>query len=254
MKREVSPWVTEPKPQARLRLLCFPYAGGSALIYRNWSENLPAEIEVYALQLPGRGGRMQEPAATHLTPLIEAIAQAIMPHLDKPFAFFGHSMGALISFELARYLRTAQARLPAQLFVSGRAAPQVLDTDPPTYDLPEDQFIEELRRLGGTPREVLEHPELMSLMMPLLRADFSVCQTYSYRVEPPLDCPITVLGGLQDNHVTREKLDAWRAQTISNFKLHMLPGDHFFLNTHQAQLLRIVSQALHQLLKTKAAD
>src|SRR2546423_5947476 len=147
MKREASPWVAEPrpKPQARIRLFCFPYAGGSSLIYRNWPDNLSSEVEVYPLQLPGRGSRMQESAATQLSPLVEAIAQAIMPYLNKPFAFFGHSMGALISFELARHLRRVQASIPAQLFISGRAAPQVVDADPPTYDLPEDEFIEELR-------------------------------------------------------------------------------------------------------------
>jgi surfactin synthase thioesterase subunit len=253
IKKQTSPWVAEPKPkpQARLRLFCFPYAGGSSLIYRNWPDTLSNDVEVYLLQLPGRASRMQEPARTRLDALVPDIAQAVMPYLNKPFAFFGHSMGALISFELARYLRRAQSPAPAQLFVSGRAAPQIVDAEPATYNLPEDEFIEELRRLNGTPKEVLEHPELMRLMIPLLRADFSVCQTYAYTSEPPLDCPITALGGLQDRDVPRENLEAWREQTTSAFNLRMLPGDHFFLNTEQAQILRLVSQELQQLLRAE---
>jgi surfactin synthase thioesterase subunit len=253
IKRQPNPLVAEPRPrrQARIRLFCFPYAGGSSLIYRNWPTNLSEEVEVYLLELPGRGNRIREPAHTRLDALVQDIFKVIIPYLSKPFAFFGHSMGALVGFELSRYLRRVQAPVPAQLFVSGRSAPQIVDADPPTYDLPEAEFIQAVRSLNGTPREVLEHPELMSLMIPLLRADFSVCQTYSYTVEPPLDCPITALGGLQDNEVARENLEAWREHTTSDFKLRMLPGDHFFLNSCQAQLLRIVSQGLHQLVRTE---
>lgn len=250
-RRDVDPWVAapRPKPQARIRLFCFPYAGGSSAIYHRWPNDLTSEVEVYLLQLPGRGSRLQEPAFTGLDALVEAIAQAILPYLKKPFAFFGHSMGALVAFELARYLRRTQAPVPAQLFISGRTAPQIADTDAPAHDLPEEEFVQEVRRLNGTPGEVLEHPELMHLMIPLLRADFSVCETYSYKVEPALDCPITVLGGLQDHEVPRESLEAWREHTTSDFKVRMLPGDHFFLNTDQPQLLRIVAQELYHLAR-----
>lgn len=241
-----------PRPQARIRLFCFPYAGGSSLIFRDWPDNLSEEVDVCLPQLPGRGNRIQEPAHTRLETLVQDISKAIIPYLNKPFAFFGHSMGALVSFELARYLRRMQAPIPAQLFVSGRSAPHIADADPPTYDLPEAEFVETIRSLNGTPREVLEHPELMRLMIPLLRADFSVCQTYSYTVEHPLDCPITALGGLQDNEVARENLDAWGEHTTSDFKLEMLPGDHFFLNSCQTQVLRIVSQELYQLVRTES--
>lgn len=250
-KTQSNSWVSAPQPlaHARIRLFCFPYAGGSSLIYRKWPAELQQEVEVYLLQLPGRGSRLQEPAFTNLDALVHAIGESILPYLNKPFAFFGHSMGALISFELARYLRRAGAPTPSQLFLSGRTAPQVPDGDPPTYDLPEEEFFEELRRLNGTPPEVLEHPELMRLMTPLLRADFSVCQTYDYRVEPPLSCPITVFGGLKDQETPKENLEAWREHTTAEFKLRMLPGDHFFLNTNQSQLLHIVAQELYHLVR-----
>src|SRR5882724_6229499 len=199
-------WVGSPKPngQSRLRLFCFPYAGGNSTIYRSWPDRLPPSIDVWPVHLPGRGGRLHEPAYTQLMPLVEAAAEALLPYLDKPFAFFGHSMGAMISFELSRLLRRRRAPQPLHLSVSGRQAPQVKDWDPPTYNLPEPEFVEELRRLNGTPKGVLEHPELMQLMIPLLRADFEVCQTYSYTPEVPLDCPVTAFGGLNDQDVTRE--------------------------------------------------
>lgn len=178
--------------------------------------------------------------------MVVAIAEAIKPYLDRPYAFFGHSMGAMISLDLARLLRSEQVQPPPlHLFVSGRRAPQLPATSRHTYDLPEAEFIEELRRLNGTPREVLEHPELMQLMIPLLRADFSVCQTYEYAPEPPLSCPITVFGGVEDE-TGREQLEAWREQTTSTFTLRMFPGDHFFIHEAQPQILQTIGQQLRQ--------
>jgi medium-chain acyl-[acyl-carrier-protein] hydrolase len=170
-----------------------------------------------------------------------------MAYRDKPFAFFGHSMGAVISFELTRYLRREHGIQPCQLFVSGNPAPQVPPREPPIYDLPQSEFLNEIRQLNGTPPELLDHPELMSLLIPMLRADFKLVQTYVYSAESPLDCPITAFGGLDDEKVTREDLDAWREQTTGNFSIHMLPGDHFFIQTYQPLLLRRLSIELQQL-------
>jgi len=127
-----------------------------------------------------------EPAFTRLAPLIEALTAALLPHLDKPFAFFGHSLGAIISFEVARRLQAEHGLEPQHLFVSAHRAPQIPELDPPTYNLPEPQFIEELKRLNGTSSEILQNNELMRLMIPLLRADFELVQTYSYEAGPPL--------------------------------------------------------------------
>lgn len=240
--------VSRRHPHARVRLFCFPYAGGGAPIYRNWSRLLPPEIEVCAARLPGRDRRIKESPFTDLSEMVSVIAEAIVPYLDLPLAFFGHSMGAIISFELARKLRETQNQQPAHLFVSGRRAPQLPNDEPITHNLPEPQLLEELRRLKGTPTEVLEHPELMELMLPLLRADFSVVETYGYRPGAPLDCPVTVFGGLQDAEVSREDLEAWGELTNAAFSLRMLPGDHFFLNTPSTQelLLRAVAQQLQK--------
>ena len=245
-----NPWLIsfEYSERASLRLFCFPYAGGGALVYRDWHRFLPESIGVYAAQFPGRGDRLSEPPLRDLPALIEPLTEAIKPYLDKPFAFFGHSMGALIAFELARKLRSEYAIEPVHLFVSGRRAPQLADSDCVTYNLEETEFIEELRRLNGTPREMLENPELMGLMVPMLRADFQVCQTYVYTESPPLRCPITVFGGLKDNDVTREYLQPWRDQTSVSFTLRLLPGDHFFLHSSEATLLRMIAQELNQLI------
>lgn len=231
-----------------MRLFCFPYAGGEALSFRDWAENLPSLVDVYAVQLPGRGGRITEPLFTSLSPLIEVIVKALLPHLDKPFAFFGHSMGALISFELARLLSRENGLQPTHLFVSGRRAPQLADKERITYNLPEQEFIEELRRLNGTPDEVIEQPELMEVMLPIVRADFKLCQTYVYSPGPPLSCPITAFGGLEDKEVTREHLEAWREQSSATFSLRMLPGDHFFLRESEPMFLTILSRELSRIV------
>ena len=241
-------WMTcrKPIPQARLRLFCFPYAGGGVSIFRAWSDGLPADVEVCPVQLPGRGTRLMEPPFTRLSPLIQALAQALFPLLDKPFAFFGHSLGALVSFELARQLRRQYAVQPVRLFISADRAPQIPNRDPPVHNLPEGEFLLELRRLNGTPSEVLEDEELRQIMLPLLRADFAVYETYGYSTEPPLNCPISAFGGLQDHRVSRGDLEAWRDQTSVSFSLRMFPGDHFFLNTTQPVVLRALSQELRE--------
>jgi medium-chain acyl-[acyl-carrier-protein] hydrolase len=239
-------WITrrKPSPQARLRLFCFPYAGGGVSIFRAWSDGLPADVEVCPVQLPGRGTRLMEPPFTRLSPLIEALTQALFPLLDKPFAFFGHSLGALVSFELARQFRRQYAVQPVRLFISADRAPQIPNRDPPIHSLPEGEFLVELRRLNGTPREVLEDEELRQIMLALLRADFAIYETYRYSTEPPLTCPISAFGGWQDHRVNRGDLEAWREQTSVSFSLRMFPGDHFFLNTTQRPLLGALSQEL----------
>jgi medium-chain acyl-[acyl-carrier-protein] hydrolase len=239
-------WFTgqNTNPEALMRLFCFPYAGGGSLIYRHWTKFLPPTIEIVRVQLPGRESRLKEPPFTRVEPLISELADAIQLYRDKPFAFFGHSMGGLISFELTRRLHNRPGLLPAHLFISGYTAPNQPDTSRRIYDLPEPEFIEEIRNFNGTPDEVLEHPELMRLMLPLIRADFEVCQTYDYVPGPPFHCPITVFGGREDKTANRSKLEAWREYTTGRFSLHMLPGDHFFLNTSQSVLLQLISRNL----------
>jgi medium-chain acyl-[acyl-carrier-protein] hydrolase len=240
------PWLFchQPRATANLRLFFFPYAGGGASLYRTWAKRLGPSIEVCPVQLPGRENKLCVPPFTRLQPLVEAIADALSPLLDTPFAFFGHSMGAIIGFELARQLRRNRGVEPEHLFVSGHGAPHLPLEEPPTYELPEAELIEELRRLNGTPQATFEHPELLALMLPVLRADMAVCQTYEYRDESALKCPITAIGGLEDVDVSRKRLEAWREHTDAAFKLRMLPGDHFFLHSKQFEILRIISREI----------
>jgi medium-chain acyl-[acyl-carrier-protein] hydrolase len=227
-----------------LRLFCFPYAGGTASVFRDWSDGLPADIEVCPIQFPGRGTRLMEPPYSRLSLLVEALAEALYPLLDKPFALFGHSLGSLVSFELARRLRANHRARPVRLFVSAGPAPQIPHRGLPIHNLPEEEFAAELRRLKGTPGELLEHKELMAIVIPSLRADFALYESYRYVQEPPLNCPISTYGGLTDQRVNHDDLEAWRDQTTVSFSIRMFPGDHFFLKSTQPLLLRTLSQEL----------
>jgi medium-chain acyl-[acyl-carrier-protein] hydrolase len=230
--------IARPNPYARMRLFCFPYAGGNSFLFHKWNQHLPTSVEVCTAQLPGRGARTHEPAFNSIQPLIASLGPAIYPFLQQPFAFFGHSMGAIIAFELTLYLRREYGLLPSHLFVSGRRAPQIPKKEPHLSDLPHDEFISELRRLDGTPEEVLDHPELMELMLPLLRADFALVDNYTYRPEAPLECGITAYGGSEDQEVSFDELKAWHDQTRSAFRLQMMPGGHFFVQKQSEDLLR----------------
>jgi medium-chain acyl-[acyl-carrier-protein] hydrolase len=233
-----------PDTRARVRLFCFPYAGGSALIFRKWPELLSPAVEVCPVYLPGRGPRMQEPLLTDVHSVVEAFLPFMAEHLNRPFALFGHSMGGAIAFELARRLRHTYGVEPQHLFISGRRAPHLPSNERPLHSLPEQEFKDELRRLNGTPPEVLEHDELMQMMLPLLRADFSVSETYKCESRPSLSCPLTVLSGLQDTHAEPACLESWREHTVGRFNQLVFNGDHFFINTAQRPVLRALESAL----------
>lgn len=245
-----APWFSCQKngQPTRLRLFCFPYAGGSALIYRGWLNYLPAGVAVWPVQLPGRGSRYKESPYVSMPALIDAVANAIEPFLDLPFVFFGHSMGAMMSFDLAHAVRERLQLTPKHLFVSGSGGPHLPRTSSNIHDLPEDQFIRRLKELNGTPREVFENPELMLMMMRTLRADFQIAETYPRFSGPPLDCPITAFGGQDDGLVPREDLESWKVHSTRSFNSWILPGDHFFLHTSDTIVLRILSQQIRTIL------
>lgn len=236
-KPQNNSYLTYPmrRTDPRLRLFCFPYAGGSSRIFQNWPKLVPDSIEVCPLQYPGRGNRLREQPFNSITALAADVTKSLLPLFDIPFAFFGHSMGATVAFEVARKLRRANKTLPIHLFVSGCNAPH-LPKDELFYNLPEPEFIHELRLLKGTPAEVLEHPELMELLMPMLRADFEAVQTYDYVPEAPLSCPISAYGGSEDEEVPEVSLNAWREHTAGPFTLKIFSGDHFYLQTSEALL------------------
>jgi len=230
--------------QPNVRLFCFPYAGGGATIFRRWAAALPKQVEVRPYELPGRGERLGEAPCTNMRELVPAIASALSGILDTPFALFGHSLGAFIAFELARYLKTYFGKEPAQLFVSGNTPPHLPRAEPVTYNLPEAEFRAEVARLNGTPQEILSNAEAMSLLTPILRADFELIETYKYQEGPKLSCPIRAFGGLQDTEILMDDLSEWRHHTSSSFCLSMMPGDHFFIAKSERQMLSVLSTDL----------
>jgi medium-chain acyl-[acyl-carrier-protein] hydrolase len=247
-----TPWIAynRPNPRARLRLFCFPYAGGGASIYRTWASEVPPEVDVYPIQLPGRENRLRERPHTQLAPLLDQLLPALLPYLNTPFAFFGHSMGVIICFELARALRRLHGLTPAWLFLSGHRAPGVPDRSPHIHDLPDGEFVQELRRFNGTPEAVLQNAELMQLMLPVLRSDFTLVETTNFGTDEPLTCPISAFGGLEDAEATREDMAPWRDHTRGSFTLRMFPGGHFFIHEARQQVLQVLSQDLQQLLRS----
>lgn len=241
-----TPWFRPLKtsPKAAVRLFCFPYAGGSSQIYHGWPQHLPSEIEVVAVELPGRGRRFREAPFTDLNRLVQDLMLALPAYFDKPFAFFGHSMGGLIAFELTHQM-VGNLPQPLHLIVSGHEAPQNLPVRQPIHHLPEAQFIEEIRQFNGTPDELLESEEFRKLFLPVLRSDFTLLETYQYNAQKEhLNIPITVFGGLQDPNITYEDLRDWQSQTQKDCSVVLFAGDHFFLNSAQKEVLNTLSEVL----------
>ena len=236
-------WIPRPRPQAACRLYCFPYAGGGANVFRGWEQSLGPRIELAAVQLPGREWRRSEPALTRLEALAEHLADALAPRLEEQenFAFFGYSMGAALAFALVRRLRQLGLPLPQELVVAACRAPQLLRRAPPIYSLGDYEFLAAIKRFGGIPQAVLDEPDLLKLVLPVLRADFEVLGTFTYDEQAPLPLPITVYGGSHDPHASRAELAEWRAHTSAQFKLRLFSGSHFFINEVRDQLLQTLN-------------
>ena len=231
-----------PSAQAGWRLFCFPSAGGGASMYSPWVNALAPEIEVCPVQLPGRENRVYERPFASFDELVSALAGALQSRFEKPFAFFGHSMGALISFGLAHYLGQQGLPTPVHLFLSAYRAPQT-PNDEMLHLLSDADLVRKILELNGTQRGVLENPELRQLLLPIFRADFGVCESYVHTAREPLNIPFTVFGGSQDARVCRAALEAWREQTRASFALHLLPGDHFFWRGSPQPVWQIITQA-----------
>jgi len=228
-------WVIcpQPRPQASLRLFCFTYAGGGTTFFRSWGQLFPDSVEICPIRLPGRESRLRETPCTSISQIVSLLMDEMRPFLDKPFAFYGHSMGGIVAYEMARALQSRRLPQPKHLLVSGCRAPHVPDPDPPIYHLSDDEFIPAIGRLNGTPAAVLENKELLALMIPILRADFEAIERYEYQDGPSLSCSITAVSGDADPKAGRDDMLAWGQHTTGKFSHHERAGDHFFIHQDQ---------------------
>jgi thiazolinyl imide reductase len=238
-------WIvtTQNNSDPCFRLFCFPYAGAGASVFREWQGLLPAGVEVCAIQYPGRENRINESPFTDIFEMIDTLTEILEKEFDVPFAFFGHSMGAKVAFEISRKITGKTEKSPGYLFVSGCRAPH-LPIKRPIHQLNEKDFLLALKRYAGTPDEVLNDSELMEIYLPILRSDFIADENYIYHKGAALECPIYALGGLNDEDALYDELNAWKPYTTSNFQLKMFPGDHFFIKSKQISILRMISEII----------
>ncbi|MCY1078994.1 thioesterase II family protein [Archangium lansingense] len=238
-------WISHhtPRPEARVRLFCLPHAGGGASLFRTWAPLVAPEVEVLPIQLPGRENRLREAPFTELPPLVERLVDVVRAWQDKPFALFGHSMGALLSFELARALRRHGLPGPTHLFLASYTAPQLLAQTPPkprTHEA-DPEVVRAILTARGIPETMGE--ELKQLVLPSLMADTAICESYQYVEEVPLECPVFAFRGSED-YVQEHHLDAWRELTRGPFTARAFLGDHFFLRDTPRGLLQALRKTL----------
>lgn len=248
MKSRAGRWmVPQPVPGAtpRRRLFCVPFAGGGTIAFHGWSAALPPDLQVCSVLLPGRESRLAEGPIARLAELVPRLADGLAPYFDLPFAFFGHSVGALIAFELARELRRRGGPHPMHLFVSAFRAPHRPNPNRALHRLAEPELIRELQGYGGIPEAVLASRELLELVIPTIRADFALHETYVHQDEPPLQVPLTLFGGTEDDKVRPAHLDGWQNHTQGRFRQVLFEGDHFFLKPFRAQLFDVLLQDLN---------
>lgn len=248
-------WIEYLKPNrnSELRLFCCHYAGGSASSFYPWTKYFTENIEIAGIQLPGRGTSCGETPINIMEAVIEALSKEFKSWLDKPFILFGHSLGSLIIFELTKML-AALSVSPEHLIVSGCRAPHLPPRRKPISKLPDREFISKLMDYNGTPKEFLEHQELLELFLPTLRADFAITENYRYLESDPLPCNITAIIGDNDPNIYESDVKEWDQHTRLGFKYYVLPGDHFFINSARTELIDIIKKIIsHTLIKRKVS-
>lgn len=236
-----------PNPDASLRLVCLPYSGGRASVFKGLATELPGDVELCAIEFPGHGRRLGEAPMTRLRPLVEQLTDVIAERIRQPFVLLGYSVGALFGFETAREFTRRGWPGPKALFVAAARAPHLRSTRPPLHELSRAQLIEGLHRLAGHHNELLDNEELVDVMLPVLRADLGLDETYAREPGSPLDCPIVAFGGSEDWTVSRPSLEAWREHTTGDFSTTTLPGGHFFLDSSQGLFAEALTAEIKRL-------
>lgn len=233
-----------PLPGEPFRLFCVPHAGGGATAFRRWAAELAPAVEVVALRLPGREARFRQPAHTRLDRLVGELVRDLAPWLGRPHAWLGHSMGAQVAFEACRMLRRLDLGAPSRLVVAGAPAPHLPRRETPVHDAPTADLLDRLQELNGRPSDAATQPALLASVLPMLRADFAVAETYRCRPGAPLDLPITVLGGADDGFASPAELLAWQEHTTYPVEVRTLPGGHFFVHEHVRESVAEVARVL----------
>ena len=237
-------FVPQNKVAPDIRIICFPYAGGSSATYMQWKNELPKNVELVIIQAPGKGARMFEPLHHSMSELIDDLLQHISPVLEKPYVLLGHSLGSRVAFELMVKLQERGSPLPEHFFALGSRGPHIYSEEEISYKLPDAEFIEHIKTLNGTPQEILDNQEMMKFLMPILRADFKISETYTYKGTATFDIPLSVLGGIEDKAVSLYQLQSWKGFFSKPMDLHQLAGDHFFIDTNKQGVLKIVNKVL----------
>ncbi len=242
-------WIVRPQARqgAAFRLVCFPQAGGNAWSFRQWAQRLPTAIELLAIQYPGHGDRLGEEPRRDFDVLLTEIAESLAPSLDRPYALFGHSMGALLAFETGRVLQTIDVGPPKHVFLSGHNAPgnpMASDDRTPAHELTDPQLLERIETLDCTPPEILEDREMRTLLLRMIRADSAVCESHVLRKRFPLASPVTVLGGVDDPRTSEAGLNSWREFSSGRFDVRWFEGNHGFLFAEEQRVQETIVGAL----------
>jgi len=240
-------WIVCPQPRtdAKMRLICFPYAGGGASAFKDWAEVMPNDVELCIVQMPGREERLREPLLHNMTELVDTLSKELLAYADRPFAFFGHSMGAIVCYEVACRLQATGSALPQHLFLSSRAAPQLQDKSEQLRFLESEEFIERLHGLyGAVPESIRQSAELQEVFLPILRADVTLLETYDSAAVKPLDCPVTVFGGADDPAISAAMLAGWQEHTSATFTQHEFSGGHFYIHAERDAMLALMFSVL----------
>jgi myxalamid-type polyketide synthase MxaE and MxaD len=240
-------WVIcpHPRPAAKLQLFCFPYAGGGASAFKAWGETFSDQVELCLIQMPGREERLSEKLIKDMPQLVDTLAKEITAFSKKPFAFFGHSMGAIVAYETARRLDSMRVSKPIHLFVSARAAPHLQENTDLLRFLDEQTFVDRLQEnYGAVPEAIRKSPELRKIFLPILRADVELLEKYEEVSAEPLDCPITAMGGISDPAISRANLEGWQARTSAKFTHHEFPGKHFYIDDEREAVMAAITNDL----------